>query len=50
VGDYSELCGTGFRSVAPGDAVEFEWEAAEQDGFAYRAYRVETLPRGAAGQ
>ena len=32
----------GFRKLAAGEAVTFEFEAAEQDGFAFRATRVES--------
>lgn len=34
----------GFRSLAPGQDVELEWEAAEQDGYPFRTTRV--WPRG----
>jgi CspA family cold shock protein len=34
----------GFQALAPGQAVELEYEAGEQDGYAYRAVRV--WPRG----
>ena len=30
----------GHRALVPGQAVELEWERAEQDGFSYRAVRV----------
>jgi cold shock protein len=32
--------GEGYRTLSPGDAVEFDYEEAEQDGFAFRATRV----------
>jgi hypothetical protein len=34
----------GYRSLAPGDVVEFEWEQPSQDGYSYRALHVR--PRG----
>lgn len=30
----------GYRSLQPGQEVELEWEAADQDGYAFRATRV----------
>jgi CspA family cold shock protein len=30
----------GYRSLAPGDVVEFEWEQPGQDGYPYRALHV----------
>ncbi|WP_030942224.1 cold shock domain-containing protein [Streptomyces sp. NRRL S-646] len=36
----SAVEGEGFRSLAAGEKVTLEWEAAEQDGFQYRAVRV----------
>lgn len=40
--------GAGYRELAAGDAVELELEAAEQDGFRYRATRVRRLGSGPA--
>lgn len=30
----------GYRTLQPGHAVTFEWEAADQDGFGFRATRA----------
>jgi CspA family cold shock protein len=43
---YSAILGGGFRTVTPGDAVQFRYERADQDGYAYRA--VEVWPAGVA--
>ncbi|GAA1390522.1 hypothetical protein [Catellatospora chokoriensis] len=37
---YRHLGLRGYGYLAPGTAVDFAWEAAEQDGFAYRALVV----------
>ncbi|MEJ5889991.1 hypothetical protein WDZ16_16170 [Pseudokineococcus marinus] len=37
---WSSVAVEGFRSLAVGQRVELEWEAAEQDGYAYRAVRA----------
>ena len=37
---FSVLAVRGHRTLVPGQAVELEWESAEQDGFSYRAVRV----------
>jgi CspA family cold shock protein len=37
---FSAIAATGFRELAPGEQVSFRAEAADQDGFAYRAVRV----------
>ena len=37
---FSVLAVRGHQRLAPGQAVELEWERAEQDGFRYRAVRV----------
>ena len=37
---FSHVAVRGFKSLVPGQAVELEWEQAEQDGFTYRAVRV----------
>jgi CspA family cold shock protein len=37
---FSHLGMPGYRSLEPGEIVEFEWEEGEQDGFAYRALQV----------
>lgn len=37
---YSVIEGTGFRELAAGDTVEFDYEAAQQDSFRFRATRV----------
>lgn len=40
---FSEIEGTGFRSLEAGDRVTFEVEAARQDGFRFRALRVRKI-------
>ena len=30
-----------YKTVRPGESVELEWEAGDQDGFSFRAVRVE---------
>ncbi|WP_067829394.1 cold-shock protein [Nocardia inohanensis] len=35
-----EIEGTGFRSLEAGDRVTFDYEAAQQDSFRFRALRV----------
>ncbi|WP_432509466.1 cold-shock protein [Kineococcus auxinigenes] len=42
---FSGIAVRGHREPAPGQRVALEWEAAEQDGYRYRATRV--WPRGA---
>ncbi|MBL1077884.1 cold shock domain-containing protein [Nocardia sp. 2] len=37
---FSAIEGTGFRMLEAGDRVTFEYEAARQDSFRYRATRV----------
>lgn len=37
---FSRIAVPGYKSLDPGQSVELEWEAAEQDGFFYRAVRV----------
>ena len=37
---YSNLEMQGYHSLEPGEVVDFEWERADQDGFAYRALKV----------
>lgn len=34
---YSHIEMTGYRSLDAGDAVDFRWESADQDGYTYRA-------------
>ena len=41
---YSAVATAGYRTLAAGQVVELDWEAAEQDGYAFRAVRV--LPAG----
>jgi CspA family cold shock protein len=43
---FSAIEAPGYRALAPGEPVSFEWEDADQDGYACRATRV---VRGAAG-
>jgi cold shock protein len=44
---YSAIEGEGFRALVEGERVEFEYEAAQQDSFRFRATRVR--PMGAKG-
>lgn len=37
---FSNLAMPGYRSLKTGDAVNLEWEAADQDGFSFRATRL----------
>lgn len=37
---FSAVAIEGYRKFSPGQSVELEWEAADQDGFAFRATRV----------
>lgn len=37
---FSEVVGEGFRILTPGQAVEFEYENADQDGYDFRALNV----------
>ncbi|QHD87944.1 cold shock domain-containing protein [Gordonia sp. JH63] len=37
---YSEIVGTGFRDLVPGQTVEFQYERASQDGYDYRANNI----------
>jgi CspA family cold shock protein len=39
---FSAVAGSGYRELTPGRPVVFRWEAADQDGFAFRAVRVWT--------
>jgi CspA family cold shock protein len=39
---FSSVLMSGYRSLDPGQAVTFEFESAEQDGYAYRAVAVWT--------
>jgi CspA family cold shock protein len=36
---FSSVATTGYKALAPGQLVYLEWEAADQDGFSYRAVR-----------
>ncbi|MFM9918730.1 cold shock domain-containing protein [Lacisediminihabitans sp. H27-G8] len=38
---FSALEMPGYRSLDVGELVDFHWEASDQDGFAYRAVRVQ---------
>ena len=38
--------GAAYRSATPGTRVEFDWEPAHQDGFAFRASDVEVVDAG----
>lgn len=42
---YSQLAVPGHRRLATGQLVDLEWEAAEQDGYSFRAVRA--WPHGA---
>lgn len=37
---YSEIVGTGFRDLVPGQTVEFQYERVSQDGYDYRANNI----------
>jgi cold shock protein len=37
---FSAVATAGYRRLAPDEQVQFDWELADQDGFAYRALRV----------
>ncbi|WP_432498775.1 S1 domain-containing protein [Kineococcus auxinigenes] len=37
---FSHVAITGYRQLHAGQAVALEWEAGDQDGFAYRAVRL----------
>lgn len=37
---FSLILAPGYRSVQPGQKVIFEWEAAVQDGYSFRAIRA----------
>ncbi|GAB2571509.1 cold-shock protein [Microlunatus antarcticus] len=45
---FSVIEGTGYRELAAGDVVEFDFEAVEQDSFRFRATRVKRLRGGPA--
>lgn len=45
---YSAIEATGYRSLAPGDVVELDYEMVEQDSFHYRAVWVHWLSSGPA--
>lgn len=40
---FSAIEGDGYKSLDAGDDVEFEYEAAQQDSFRYRATQVRKL-------
>ena len=40
---FSVIEADGFRALAAGDSVDFEYEAAKQDSFRFRATRVRKL-------
>lgn len=37
---FADVAVAGHRTLSPGQQVEFGWESADQDGFAFRATRV----------
>lgn len=39
-GHFSNVQAEGFRSLSAGQRVELTWEAAEQDGYAFRAVTI----------
>lgn len=41
---YSVIEGGGYKELAAGEVVEFDFESARQDSFDYRATRVRRLP------
>jgi CspA family cold shock protein len=40
---FSHLRMDGYRTLQPGKAVEFTWEAGEQDGYSFRAVAVHPI-------
>ena len=40
---FSAIEAEGYRELVPGERVEFEYEAAQQDSFRYRATRVRQI-------
>jgi CspA family cold shock protein len=54
---YSAVAIQGYRKLSPGQRVKLEWEAANQDGFAFRATKawpvgqadVDAAPQGPSG-
>ncbi len=45
---FSHIEGSGFRAFEAGDVVDFDYEPARQDSFAYRATRARCLASGPA--
>lgn len=45
---FSAVEGIGYRELAPGDAVDFDFEPARQDSFRFIATRVRRLSPGPA--
>ncbi|PPJ31521.1 DNA-binding protein [Nocardia nova] len=43
---FSAIEGEGFRELAAGERVEFDYESAQQDSFRYRATRVRRVGAG----
>lgn len=43
-GHFSQVRTAGFRTLSPGQLVDLEWEAADQDGFDYRAVTIVPRP------
>lgn len=46
---FSAIEAEGFRAFDTGDHVEFDYEAAEQDGFRFRATRARRVRTGREG-
>ncbi|WP_245207918.1 cold shock domain-containing protein [Rhodococcus gordoniae] len=40
---FSHIDGTGFRALTVGAAVQLDWEPAQQDGYSFRATRIQPL-------
>ncbi|GAA0618405.1 cold shock domain-containing protein [Kribbella sandramycini] len=39
---FSAIDAEGFRSLTVGDRVRLQWEHGDQDGYAFRAVRIQT--------
>ena len=40
---FSHIDGTGFRALTVGTNVQLDWEPAQQDGYSFRATRIQQL-------
>ena len=43
MGAFQHIDRTGFRALTVGAAVRLDWEPAQQDGYAFRATRIQPL-------